>query len=560
MVVKTNNTFCSLAKFWYKNKHYHMFANDQHKLAFLIIDDEGKYHYPELKDLLEVTYVFTSTKRPGIMGELENSNKKRRRPKKFAFIPKAITATSIVAITATLLGTFNILDENNLLDPVKTVFEDDKDNEEITITVERDIPVISFVEDKKEEEPDKDIDELSKHVERIPDKDVDELSKHVVRLPHEGDTVPVEETEPEEKRIAEVDNPQYEVPVTHYYHDYKVERYLTAADDEYDYMWDSDFRETDEYIILHDAGHYDRVFDVLRPTPEQLFEVIDNNEDIGDKYKNVIKEFILDWLSYFPDSDLSVLYRNLQSLKIMEKSSQEIKTMMDSPYTIACYDTNINVIYLENGNDPSIRGSRDRITLYHELIHVARDARYEYEGKTVNVTFYYGDLFGVYTNESLVSNYSIILDGCTEKSFAYDLSCNYFRIIQDCLGETFTGEDYMNHSINYLCMKMDEYMNDDGCALHMLDLIDAQMAIQYNERIEGDNDNFIELYDYLMRMYMKKHLSDDMTYEQAEAVYSDFMRNITHSDGGFYPVDEQVFRDSFNRCCVELGLAQYKTR
>ena len=559
MVVKTNNTFRSLAKFWYKNKHYHMFANDQHKLAFLIIDDEGKYHYPELRDLLEVTYVFASTKRPGIMGELENSNRKRRRPKKFSFIPKAITATSIVAITATLLGTFNILDENNLLDPVKTVFVDDK-NEDITITVERDIPVISFVEDKKEEEPDKDIDELSKHVERIPDKDIDELSKHVVRIPREGDTVSVEETEPEGKRIVEVDDPQFAVPVTHYYHDFKVERYLTAADDEYDYMWDSDFRETDDYIILHDAGHYDRVFDVLRPTQEQLFEVIDNNDGISDRYKGLVKEFILDWLSYYPDADFTVFYKNLQTLKIVETTSQEIKDMMDSPYTIACYNTNINTIYLGDDSDPTVRGSRDHITLYHELIHAARDAHFELDGKEVNVTFYYGDMFGVYTNESLVSNLSILLDGATDKSFAYDLSCNYFRIIQDCLGESFTGTDYLNHSINYLCLKMDEYMNDDGYALHILDLIDTEMAIQYNERIKGDGDNFIELYDYLTRMYMKKHLSDDMSYEQAEAVYSDFMRNITHSDGGFYPVNEQVFRDSFNRCCVDLGIAQYRTR
>lgn len=559
MVVKTNNTFRSLAKFWYKNKHYHMFANDQHKLAFLIIDDEGKYHYPELRDLLEVTYVFASTKRPGIMGELENSNRKRRRPKKFSFIPKAITATSIVAITATLLGTFNILDENNLLDPVKTVFVDDK-NEDITITVERDIPVISFVEDKKEEEPDKDIDELSKHVERIPDKDIDELSKHVVRIPHEGDAVSVEETEPEEKRIVEVDDPQFAVPVTHYYHDFKVERYLTAADDEYDYMWDSDFRETDDYIILHDAGHYDRVFDVLRPTQEQLFEVIDNNDGISDRYKGLVKEFILDWLSYYPDADFTVFYKNLQTLKIVETTSQEIKDMMDSPYTIACYNTNINTIYLGDDSDPTVRGSRDHITLYHELIHSARDAHFELDGKEVNVTFYYGDMFGVYTNESLVSNLSILLDGATDKSFAYDLSCNYFRIIQDCLGESFTGTDYLNHSINYLCLKMDEYMNDDGYALHILDLIDTEMAIQYNERIKSDGDNFIELYDYLTRMYMKKHLSDDMSYEQAEAVYSDFMRNITHSDGGFYPVNEQVFRDSFNRCCVDLGIAQYRTR
>ena len=54
MGIRNNNKYRSLAKFWYKDKYYHMFANDQHKLAFLEIDDNGKYHsgYKEIVEEL----------------------------------------------------------------------------------------------------------------------------------------------------------------------------------------------------------------------------------------------------------------------------------------------------------------------------------------------------------------------------------------------------------------------------------------------------------------------------------------------------------------------------
>ena len=50
--------FRKIAKFKYKDKKFQLFMDKFNRLAFLEIDENNKYHYPNLEDLFKLTTIF----------------------------------------------------------------------------------------------------------------------------------------------------------------------------------------------------------------------------------------------------------------------------------------------------------------------------------------------------------------------------------------------------------------------------------------------------------------------------------------------------------------------
>ena len=100
MIINNKNEYRSVAKFWYKGKHYQMFSNDQFQLAYLIIDENGKYHYPTIEELIDV-HSMMMEKPEGVQPIIKDGRK--RKTKKHKFIPKVITGVGIVLLTTSLL-------------------------------------------------------------------------------------------------------------------------------------------------------------------------------------------------------------------------------------------------------------------------------------------------------------------------------------------------------------------------------------------------------------------------------------------------------------------------
>ena len=570
MKYKNNNHYRSLANIWYKDKHYQIFENDYHKLAFLIIDENNKYHYPELKDLIEVATEFVSNRNINVLAA-----KRRRKPKKFAFIPKAITITSIAAITSALLGTTEYFkDSGSLVDGIK-------DSIELVQDYTPEIDIKSLLPKKVETSNDPTFEQIPKedktdHMMVYPNPEENNTSENIEPTIESPVEIPIEEPVEEQptEDIEEVEEPVddrreveiYDGPIKHEYQDTLVSKYLAGADDEYDYSWASDYAYMPNkgYYAIRDANAYGSLFGSTKPTYDDLMYALDQNNSISETYKNVIRDYIGNWLYLYPDTDFSNLCHNLYNLKVVEMSSEGIRNLEGSQYALACYVIDTNTICVRHGINPSNKNSDDYLTFCHELTHAARVGEYSINGQNVFISFNYNDEFGMYADESLVSNYACAVQGNGRRSDTYTLSSSYYRIIQDCLDSSFSGSDYMNHSINYLAQQMDNYMGDDGYGIHIISLIETQMAIQYNEHIRIGNDNFYELYDYITRMYMKKYLYEGMSYEEAEQVYYNLMNEINYNNEGktkpFSDINEEIFRGSFNRCCVDLGIAKAISR
>ena len=108
----------------------------------------------------------------------------------------------------------------------------------------------------------------------------------------------------------------------------------------------------------------------------------------------------------------------------------------------------------------------------------------------------------------------------------------------------------MNHSVNYLIDKMDEYMDDEQYAYHIITLIDAEAALRYTPYIEPEFEDFNELYQYITRMFIKNNVTSDMTYDEAMSKYDELVAEITYYfDQMKNPIelDLNVFKEEFER-------------
>lgn len=529
MKEKSSFDFRSMCKFTYKEKKFEMFANDHNKLAFLEIDLNGKYHYPQINDVMEITYLL---KTDSDVVPIINDNKKKRKPKKMRFIPKAIIGSLLVTIS---LSSIHLLGVHGYLDFGK--------NKPSQIT---------------EEDYMKYLNGSNNHSSNSSHKD----SSNDNEVIFEDDDVVVTITDNEDKN-AEEETYELDASSGAVNNDELNQKYLdllALADDELDYKWANDY---ENYSMAHltkacDSKAYEEIFGFSKPTEAQLDAAVMANSDIPAKYKEFVINYIHEWMSMYPDSDMSVFYHNLKTLKIIEADNDGIMWAAVSTTAIACYRPTDNAIYINENSDCTNKTSDDYIVLSHELTHAARMARYQENGNTYVIKFYDETEFGSYIDEALDTHFMYELQGLNKKSTHYTLASSYIRIILDCLGDSYTGSDYMNHSVNYLAEKMDEFMGDEEYAYHIIALIESEMTAHYTPYITTDYDNFDEVFDYLTRMYMKKHLNSSMSYSEAKEVFDAYWDEVTNNfenlEEGYDEVTQDKFLPTFEECCEQLGI------
>ena len=343
----------------------------------------------------------------------------------------------------------------------------------------------------------------------------------------------------------------------------EFEDILTPVDDEHDYHWGTDYMNS-EYttmITCHDSSGYDQIFETVNPSYDELCKKVDANENISAKYKQFIKDYLNDWLTKWPDSDFTLFYYNLDSLKIVELSEKEIQEKAISSTSVACYVNGENTIYINENIDISSKANDDYIVLGHELTHVAKRINtVSKDGKQVKICFSEYRAPGTYSEEAIITLAMYDLQGMNNTSVYYTLPCNYYRIILDCLGDEYTTEDFMNRSVNYLGEKMGEYTGDSTeYAFYILKKIGYQYEIKNNIYVSYDIDSFQDVYDYITKMYCIKYLSPDMTSEEAEEVFDNLVTMMTINldkvkQNNYDEINESCFRDKFEEICSEYGI------
>ena len=532
-----NNLYNSMYKFYYKNNKYHMFANNYNKIAFLKINDDNQYEYPSLNELLELTYQY-GINHNGDLKHIIRDEKKQSKKKSFHFIPKVlIGGLAIVLSYGTIKEIDKLITENN---NKNTTYETQLDNNNNNNN--------------------------SSYTNNVSVTDTNDDGPHIQDFSSKYgyDTEETEITESETQSVISNNSSSIDTSYTSYY-DNSYLQYLALADDEYDYKWQNDYYINDiaRLIKLRDSSGYSSVFNYNKPTLNELINRINANNNIDQQYKDVMIEFLKDWFEKYPDSDFSVLIHNIDTLEIIPCTSSEMKWAAISSTAAACYRVNDNKIYINSEKDINT-DLNAKIEFCHEFMHACRISRvpvtYNNEEYTFSACSYDG--IGLYYDEAVMTDLVYDIVAPNEKSEYYIGACNIYSVILNALGDKYTGEDYMNHSVNYLAEKIDEELGTENQGLYIIQQIDGLMQIHYDTYEKPDNDNFEELYSAVVTLYCKDKINSNTTTEEAEAVFDGLMDELTNNFEEYpYPeITDDKFRPAFEDYCEELGISINKVR
>lgn len=341
----------------------------------------------------------------------------------------------------------------------------------------------------------------------------------------------------------------------------KIEKYylkfFEPADDALDFRYALDYENISiaNLVKTEDVKPLREILGYGDITVEMIAQVCEENEQIPDKYKKIIVEYATTMLQKYPDIDFQILYHNLHDLVVSEKTSQEIQMAAVGSDVLACYLNSKNEILVRD--DIVLDKDNDGFIVFtHELTHAARRRAKETQGEKIKAAFNSEYDYGAYVEEGIACNIAYELQGDGLKSNYYPVQSSYLRIILNCL-PNYTYADFFNHSVNYLAEQMDAFMGHDKIAYHMLALIDSEAKNRYESYQATKYSDYAELHAYICAMYLKAHLTSDMSYQEALSVYNDFQEDIHHyfdkMKRPFY-LSEDWFQKIFDQYLAELNI------
>ena len=310
-------------------------------------------------------------------------------------------------------------------------------------------------------------------------------------------------------------------------------KYISSYDDAVeneDYYYNGLFKKL--YIF-----NTDYIDDVLgeEVNLDDLKELIQNNDDINDNYKLLLDEYCEDVVSNYPDAELRMLYKNLETLKINECNRQEMLDYTGSAECYGFYNKGENEIYVLEDNNYE-NGTWARQVLYHELSHALRNCRFVLDDLSIIVESEDEVFDNDITEESLNTLFSLSLFDYEETNRAYQTQSNYYAVMAECMDYDFT--DYVNKPLSDFPKQLNEYNGDEeGRAEEILELIKVQFDAYHSSEIEIDESEFDPIIDYLCEMYFKKYIYDGMSYDDAYEVASNLESKISMNVVGGYHVN-----------------------
>lgn len=290
--------------------------------------------------------------------------------------------------------------------------------------------------------------------------------------------------------------------------------YLSAYDDiEYnkDYYYDKNLN----YLFIYNTDYIDNIL-TDEISLDTIYETIDKNNNINKKYKELIKNYSKDILNKYPDADLRMLNNNLKTLKIIEFTDSQMYNITGNSDCFGFYKRENNEIYVLENKEYE-KGTWEYQVIYHELSHVLRNTYIEDSEIQIIIQSENKIFNNEITQESLNSLFAVSLFDYEEKIIAYQLQSNYYSIMVDCIDYDLTN--YVNKPLSDFPDSLNEFNKDEkGTAEEILELINIQYYDYSNDSIIIDNNEYNRIIDYLCKMYYKKYIDENTSYEEAKKI------------------------------------------
>ena len=314
-----------------------------------------------------------------------------------------------------------------------------------------------------------------------------------------------------------------------------------------------DNRDISKKLYVYDMDYVDMAIDFPKKDLDDFINVINNNSKISEKFKPIIIEYCRRLFEKYPNVELRPFYRNLQNLEIVECSEQELLNVSIDINSCGCYVKSEDKIYVIKGKDYK-DGTWDYQIIYHELSHCLRDSQFtDKDGNDVSIQFTGLNYWDVPNSEAINSLFAVSLLDYDERNIAYQFQSNTHKILIECM-DNYSLDDYVNHSLTYYAKKLDEYNDDDNYALTIFSLMNAQYEDYHNDSIEAPQSEYYPIYDYVSKIYFKKYINSNMTYDEAKQVYDGFLDKLLFDVPKEYNVDENHIYNYFNNYCSQIGI------
>lgn len=293
------------------------------------------------------------------------------------------------------------------------------------------------------------------------------------------------------------------------------------------------------YQLVYDADDYKLLFRKDFASTDECLDALNNNKNISKKYKEFFSDFIKRIGNKYPDANLSVLYRNLKTLKVVELNQRDYYLKSLSVDSLGCYLKNENAIYIPKGTKYT-EGEFGFQVIIHEFCHAARTSWWQGKNGKSNRIDFQSDNDNILLMEAMNSAFSCSLLNYYEHDIAYQIPSNYLRIMLECM-DNYSLSDYMNHSDTYFLSKLDEYTGYTNYAKVIWDLITVQRSDYEKDNIDINPDEYYPIYSFLCDMYYKKYIKSEMTDGEKKKVADELVEKAFYDTPEGYKTDKEYF-------------------
>ena len=149
-------------------------------------------------------------------------------------------------------------------------------------------------------------------------------------------------------------------------------------------------------------------------------------------------------------------------------------------------------------------------------------------------------------------------ESVNQDNLGYPLISNELRIILECID--YKPEMAISNNIYLLEDRMNDVMGDEVDSHVIMSLIDLQQVENENQVITTDRKDYADLYSYITKMYIKTHLSNDMSYDEIneakETLKASLLKGVVNPE--FVYVD--TIEDEFSNYCLENNITSSLSR
>ena len=491
-----NHFFRKISIVTFNSKKFQVFKDEKNKYAFLEIGKDNKYHYPTLDDFIGLANIFSKDLDKEVYFRNTNRN---NNDNKYYFKTFVTTTTAIIALSSTLC--YGLQNQH--------AFENEKVNDVISIT------------DNYEPE---------------------ELKQDII-----SDNTVVKITEEKEEPKVEVSISQSSNVVQE--NTYNKNNVVT----------DDMYGDYGSQIDIYDSTALNKFLGEKDITITDINNVVDDNINLNDDIKSVIKDFANKIMTTYPSIDMRLFYENIKRLNIVYETDESIIEHGDMR---AWFNYEHGEIHINKNIDLS-KGSYDLMMLRHEIGHmISLGILYENDKKIVCITKNGG--YGEYLQEAI----DIYLSSTPYKEeydftdFGYGICANELESIINVI-PNFDYSVLANQDVYNIANYLDTVNPNDVKASRFIDLLDMQTIAFYNiNSLQMENTEFKDLYRYIANTYLNYVITSDMTYDEIISIKDNLINELNKNLG--YATDVTYYdeiNNAFNEYMENNNIEQnYKIK